>query len=103
MFSKVKKYIIGFFGLFGGLLFAFLSGKGAGKKLQKIKDVKDKIKEVDKEIKNVKKDQKQLKKTLKSKKSALKEIKKQKKDFKVKKVDADDAVDFLKKYTKKKK
>ena len=32
MFHKVKKYIIGFFVLCGGILFAFLSGKSAGRK-----------------------------------------------------------------------
>jgi hypothetical protein len=31
MFNKVKKYIIGFFVLCGGILFAFLSGKSVGK------------------------------------------------------------------------
>ena len=29
MFSKIKKYVIGFFVLAGGILFAFLSGKSA--------------------------------------------------------------------------
>jgi len=32
MFSKIKKYVIGFFVLAGGILFAFLSGKSAGRK-----------------------------------------------------------------------
>ena len=32
MFGKIKKYVIGFFVLAGGILFAFLSGKGAGRK-----------------------------------------------------------------------
>ena len=32
MFNKFKKYIIGFFALAGGILFAFLSGKSAGRK-----------------------------------------------------------------------
>ena len=32
MFSKIKKYVIGFFVLTGGILFAFLSGKSAGRK-----------------------------------------------------------------------
>ena len=98
MFSKIKKYVIGFFGLAGGILFAFLSGKSAGKKLQKIKEVKDKIKKVDDEIKKTKKNQKALKKTLESKKKALKEIKKS--VHKKKKFSSKDKDKFLKKYKK---
>ena len=37
MFSKIKKYVIGFFVLCGGILAAFLSGKSAGKKDEKLK------------------------------------------------------------------
>ena len=40
MFSKIKKYVIGFFVLCGGLLMAFLTGKSAGKKNEKVKNVK---------------------------------------------------------------
>ena len=36
MFSKVKKYVIGFLALCGGILIAFLSGKGAGRRAEKI-------------------------------------------------------------------
>ena len=100
MFSKVKKYVIGFLSLCGGLLFAFLSGRSAGKKLQKIKEVKDKIKEVDDDIKKTKKNQKALKQTLESKKKALKEIEKEK--FKKKDIGATEAANFLKKYKSKK-
>ena len=102
MFSKIKKYIIGFFGIFGGLLFAFLSGKSSAKKLQKIKEVRDKIKEVDKDIKKAKNKGDALQKTLESKKKALEEIKKEKESFLVKdKVNSKEAADFLKKYAKK--
>ena len=41
MFSKIKKYVIGFFVLCGGILVAFLSGKSAGKKDEKLKGIKD--------------------------------------------------------------
>jgi hypothetical protein len=36
MFSKIKKYVIGFFVLAGGVLFAFLSGKSAGRRDEKL-------------------------------------------------------------------
>ncbi len=103
MFSKIKKYVIGFFVLAGGILFAFLSGKSAGRKKERLGSLRDKIKETNKSIKNTKKSQKNLKKTLKSKKEALKEIERQKKTFGVEKTGADEASDFLKKYAKRKK
>ena len=103
MFSKIKKYIIGFFVLAGGILVAFLSGKGAGRKEEKLGGLKDKIKETDKSIKETEKNKKAIKKTLENKKEALKEIEKEKKSFKSKKIGADDAADFLKKYSKKNK
>ena len=40
MFSKIKKYVIGFFVLCGGVLFAFLSGRSAGRKDEKLKGLK---------------------------------------------------------------
>ena len=74
MFSKVKKYVIGFFVLCGGILFAFLSGKSAGRKKERLGGLKDKIKETDKSIKKTEKKQRGIKKSLESKKKALKEI-----------------------------
>jgi septal ring factor EnvC (AmiA/AmiB activator) len=103
MFNKIKKYVIGFFVLCGGILFAFLSGKSAGRKQEKLGDLKKKIKDTDKSIEATKKSQKAVKKTLKSKKETLKKIEKQKKAFGVKKTGGEDAADFLKKYAKKKK
>tara|TARA_Y100000310_G_scaffold265136_1_gene276028 strand:- start:1175 stop:1477 length:303 start_codon:yes stop_codon:yes gene_type:complete len=100
MFSKIKKYVIGFFVLVGGILFAFLSGKGAGRKAEKLGGLKDKIKETDKDIKQTEKHQKSLKKSLESKKEALKEIEKSK--HKKKDVGAKETADFLKKYKDKK-
>ena len=41
MFSKIKKYVIGFFVLCGGILVAFLSGRSAGKKDEKLKGLKE--------------------------------------------------------------
>ena len=79
MFGSIKKYIIGFFVLCGGILAAFLSGKSAGRKQEKLGGLKDNIKKTDKSIKKTKKIQKNVKKSLKSKEKTLKEIKKKKK------------------------
>ena len=100
MFSKIKKYVIGFFVLCGGILFAFLSGKSAGRKQEKLGGLKDKIKKINKSIKKTKKTQENVKKSLKSKKKALKEIKKSK--YKKKDFGANETADFSKKYKKKK-
>ena len=98
MLSKVKKYIIGFFALAGGILFAFLSGKSAGRKEEKLGGLKNKIKDLDKSIKKTDKSQKALKRTLQSKKEALEEIQSGK--YKKKKFGADETTEFLKKYKK---
>ena len=76
MFSKIKKYVIGFFVLAGGILFAFLSGKSAGRRKELLGGLKDKIKETDKSIKKTEKNQRGIKKSLESKKKALKDIEK---------------------------
>ena len=101
MFSKIKKYVIGFFVLAGGILFAFLSGKSAGRRKELLGGLKDKIKETDKSIKKTEKKQRGIKKSLESKKKALKEIEKNK--YKKKNVSTKDTEDFLKKYRKEKK
>ena len=100
MFSKFKKYIIGFFALAGGILFAFLSGKSAGRKQEKLGGLKNKIKKTDKSIKKTEKKKREVKKSLESKKKDLKNIEKSK--YKKKNVGAKEASDFLKKYSKKK-
>ena len=79
MFSKIKKYIIGFFVLCGGVLFAFLSGKSAGRKQEKLGGLKDKIKEKDKSIKKTEKKRKNVKKSIESTEKYLKELEKKKK------------------------
>jgi len=100
MFSKVKKYVIGFFVLLGGILIAFFSGKGAGRRAEKIGKLDEQLKSVKKSLKAKEKSKNGMKKTLKSKKKALEEIKKQK-DKKIKDVSSDEAANFLKKYSKK--
>ena len=87
--------------LCGGILFAFLSGKSAGRRDEKLGGLKKQIKDTDKSIKSKQKQSKALKKTLQSKKKALKEIEKSK--YKKKDVSAKEAADFIKKYSKGKK
>ena len=101
MFSKIKKYVIGFFVLCGGILFAFLSGKSAGRKDEKVKGLKKQSKKVSDILKDKEKSQKAIKKSLKSKKKALEDIKKKK--YKNKKVAKKEAEDFLKNFSKEKK
>jgi len=101
MFSKIKKYVIGFFVLCGGILFAFLSGKSAGRKDEKVKGLKKQSKKVSDILKDKEKSQKAIKKSLKSKKKALNDIKNKK--YKKKKVAKKEAEDFLKNFSKEKK
>ena len=105
MFSKIKKYIIGFFVLAGGILFAFLSGKSSGRKKERLGGLKNKIKETKKSIKKTEKKKREAKKSLESKKKSLKEIKQQRESFGVHNspTSAKDAEDFLKKFSKEKK
>ena len=79
MFGKIKKYVIGFFLLMGGILVAFFSGKGAGRKEEKIGKLDERLKIVKKDLKAKEKSKNGLKKSLKSKKKALEELKKPKK------------------------
>ena len=98
MFSKIKKYVIGFFVLAGGILFAFLSGKSAGRKKERLGGLKNKIKETKKSIKKTEKNKRGIKKSLESKKKSLEEIKKQK--FKKQNIGAKEAENFLKNFSK---
>ena len=75
MFSKIKKYVIGFFVLAGGILFAFLSGKSAGRKKERLGGLNKKIKETKKSIKKTENKKRETKKSLESKKKNLKNIK----------------------------
>ena len=101
MFSKIKKYVIGFFVLCGGILFAFLSGKSAGRKDEKVKGLKKQSKKVSDILKDKEKSQRAIKKSLENKKKALKEIKNKK--YKKKKVAKKEAEDFLRNFSKEKK
>ena len=98
MFSKIKKYVIGFFVLCGGILFAFLSGRSAGRKDEKLKGLKKESKKVSDILKDKKKLQKQTKKSIQNKKKELDKIKKKK--YKKKKVSKKEASDFLKNFSK---
>ncbi len=85
----------------GGILFAFLSGKSAGRKDEKVKGLKKQSKKVSDILKDKKKSQKAIKKSLENKKKALNDIKKKK--YKKKKVSKKEASDFLKNFSKEKK
>jgi septal ring factor EnvC (AmiA/AmiB activator) len=105
MFSKIKKYVIGFFVLAGGILFAFLSGKSAGRKKERLGGLNKKIKETKKSIKKTENKKRETKKSLESKKKELDKIKKQRESFGVydKNTSAKDAADYLKKFSKERK
>jgi DNA-binding transcriptional regulator GbsR (MarR family) len=100
MFSKIKKYVIGFFVLLGGILLAFFSGKGAGRSKERRKDIDKKLDIVKEALKSNKKYKKDVQDLLKDKKKELEKLKKVK-EKKVKDISADKAADFLKKYAKK--
>ena len=99
--KKLWKYIAGFFTLIGGILIAFLSGKSAGRKDEKLKGLKKESKKVKDLLKDKKKSQKAIKKSLENKKKAIEDIKKKK--YKKKKVSKKEASDFLKNFSKEKK
>ena len=99
--KKIWKYIVGFFTIVIGGLLAFLSGRSAGKKDEKLKGLKKESKKVADLLKDKKKSQKAIKKSLENKKKALKDIKK--KTYKKKKVSKKEASDFLKNFSKEKK
>ena len=98
--KKIWKYVAGFFTLLGGILVAFLSGKGAGSKAEKLKGLKKESKKVSKRIKDRTKSQKTIKKNLANKKKDIEKIKKT--TYKKKDVSLKDTEDFLKKYREKK-
>tara|TARA_B100000287_G_C20226363_1_gene620250 strand:+ start:13 stop:282 length:270 start_codon:yes stop_codon:yes gene_type:complete len=85
MFSKIKKYVIGFFVLCGGVLAAFLTGRSAGKKDEKLKGIKEDVKKV--------------KNTIKEKKKNITKTKNKK--YKSKNVGSKEASDYLKKLANK--
>jgi len=85
MFSKIKKYVLGFFVLCGGILVAFLSGKSTGRKNEKLKGVKKQSKKVSDLLKDKKKNVKRIKKT----------------KYKKKNIGSKEAADYLKKFATK--
>ena len=100
--KKLWKYIAGFFTIVIGGLLAFLSGRSAGKKDEKFKNINTELKGIEKDIKKREKDNDSWKKSLQSKKKALEEIKKQRENFGIERKSSKDAADFLKKYAKNK-
>ena len=78
MFSKIKKYVIGFFVLLGGALFAFFSGKSAGRSKERRKDIDKKLDIVKTALKSNKIQKKDVQDLLENKKKELEKIKKSK-------------------------
>ena len=78
MFSKIKKYVIGFFVLLGGALIAFFSGKSAGRSKERRKDIDKRLDIVKGALKSNKKYKKDVQKILTDKKKELEKIKKSK-------------------------
>tara|TARA_A100001515_G_C4519907_1_gene193088 strand:- start:366 stop:662 length:297 start_codon:yes stop_codon:yes gene_type:complete len=96
--KKVWKYIVGFFTFIGSILTLFLLNS---KKVKKVKEIKNKIKNVERNINKTKKEADNVKKSIKDKKEDLKNLKNKK--FKKKNVSLEEASDFLKSFSKKKK
>ena len=100
--KKLWKYIVGFFTIVIGGLLAFLSGRSAGRKDERIKDIKKDLKATSATIKKTEKQSDAYKQTLANKQKALEEIKKAKKN-KPKKKSVKKAKSRLKKIGKGKK
>ena len=101
--KKLWKYIVGFFTIVIGGLLAFLSGRSAGKRDERIKDIKKDLKATSATIKKTQKESSAYKKTLASKQKALDEMKKQKENFGVERKPVKKAKSRLKKIGKGKK
>ena len=101
--KKLWKYIVGFFTIVIGGLLAFLSGRSAGKRDERIKDIKKDLKATSATIKKTQKESSAYKKTLASKQKALEEIKRQKEQFGVERKSVKKAKSRLKKIGKRKK
>ena len=101
MFSKIKKYVIGFFVLLGGVLIAFFSGKDAGRSKERRKDVDKKLNIVKKALKSKKKYKKEVQGLLEDKKKELEKIKNKKNNFKKNNISGKDAAEALRKKLKK--
>ena len=85
MFSKIKKYIIGFFVLLGGVIIAFFSGKDAGRSKERTKDIDKKLDIVKGALKSNKKYKKDVQQILDNKKKELEELKEKTKNMPKKK------------------
>jgi len=101
--KKIWKYVAGFFTILGGILIAFFSGKDSGRSAERVSEIDGRLKKARKDLKSKEKEKNGIKKSLKSKKKALEEIKKQQVQFGVERKSSDEAADFLKKYSKKRK
>ena len=101
--KKLWKYIVGFFTIVIGGLLAFLSGRSAGRRDERIKDIKKDLKATSATIKKTQKESNAYKKTLANKQKALDEMKRQKENFGVERKPVKKAKSRLKKIGKGKK
>ena len=101
--KKLWKYIAGFFTIVIGGLLAFLSGRSAGKRDERIKDIKKDLKATSVTIKKTQKESSAYKKTLANKQKALDEMNRQKENFGVERKPVKKAKSRLKKIGKGKK
>ena len=101
--KKLWKYIAGFFTIVIGGLLAFLSGRSAGRRDERIKDIKKDLKATSATIKKTQKESNAYKKTLANKQKALDEMKRQKENFGVERKPVKKAKSRLKKIGKGKK
>tara|TARA_A100001011_G_C14098357_1_gene751667 strand:+ start:71 stop:361 length:291 start_codon:yes stop_codon:yes gene_type:complete len=92
---KLLKWIIGLLAGIGSLVALF------GGSNKKVKELKKKVKASNEKVKNTKKSVKKVEKKIKNDKKKVSDLKKKKKSYKKKNVGADEAADFLKKYSKK--
>ena len=95
---KIWKYIAGFFTLLGGILIAFLSGRSAGRKDEKLKGFKSDLKNLKTDRKVIKKETKKVGEIIAAKNKKIKDLKKQ--QPKKKKLSASEKYNRLKKISK---
>ena len=96
---KILKFILGLIAGLSGAIALFAGGK----KKQKIKKIKQEIKTSEKKVEKLKEENEQIKQTQKNYKKAVNELKKEKQKKVTHDVSADEAAEFLKQYSKKKK
>jgi cell division protein FtsB len=96
---KILKWILGLLAGLSGVMALFANNKSK----QKVKGIKKNIKKSKKKVKNLKIKNKVVKKKVAKTKNAINKINREKQKKVTHDVSADEAAEFLKQYTKKKK